>query len=487
MALSRFIVVCIFLLHILSGYSSFALEDTPSVFREQRCFGDFKFPPKPKPISQASPWDGDTGIAAGGCVTPLPANFPEIKECGPTVNVTPATLKSNLSNGCKTLILAPGSYALNISGHSGGVLTLRCAVKWACDVKVGSSIRESSGMILDGISMDGRCTSGCHTAARRFLTLTNTSNIKIQNSKFNNMLGTGVLVDQANENKQFNIQFIGNTLHNDIERSFQISGSGRYSYDMDYGFRIHDANSVYIANNTFTGGFNHAVSLKRKVKYALIENNNFISCGNACIHAGQQGNTTANPDIISDLIKIRNNRFSIQTRQDRSDGVEVMNVHKAIVTNNSFNGFTGDRALHLFYFSNGYNGLSGYINRGVPADRQLIQSGNGAAGARTPQSTGGCSGPSTSPPSPVTPPPAPRECTVAEGFATVSPSNFSSAIRSLSTETIVLAPGAYPALNLSGKSFNNAVIQCAEPGACKFGNSKLSNVGRASERDGVLT
>lgn len=49
----------------------------------------------------------------------------------------------------------------------------------------------------------------------------------------------------------------------------------------------------------------------------------------------------------------------------------------------------------------------------------------------------------------------------------------------------MLAPGTYPALNLSGKVFGGATIQCAKPGACILKNSDLVRV-RDLTVDGVL-
>ena len=74
-------------------------------------------------------------------------------------------------------------------------------------------------------------------------------------------------------------------------------------------------------------------------------------------------------------------------------------------------------------------------------------------------------------------PPSPAECKPATASATVNPQNFAAALAELGAgETIVLAPGTYAAINLSGNNFGGATIQCAEPGKCEFGNSILSNV-----------
>ena len=78
-------------------------------------------------------------------------------------------------------------------------------------------------------------------------------------------------------------------------------------------------------------------------------------------------------------------------------------------------------------------------------------------------------------PSPPAPPPPPS-CT--GGLtANVTPATFKSALSSFGPgEALILAPGAYPGFGLANKAFGGAVIQCAEPGACRVGNSFLAGV-----------
>lgn len=93
-----------------------------------------------------------------------------------------------------------------------------------------------------------------------------------------------------------------------------------------------------------------------------------------------------------------------------------------------------------------------------------------------------CTPMTTPPPStPGTPPPPPVDCKPATVAATVNPGNFKSALANLSgSQTIVLAPGSYPALRITGKDFGGATIQCAEPSKCNFGSggnlTKVSNL-----------
>ena len=73
-------------------------------------------------------------------------------------------------------------------------------------------------------------------------------------------------------------------------------------------------------------------------------------------------------------------------------------------------------------------------------------------------------------------PPPPPGCT--GGLtANVTPATFKSALASFGPgEALILAPGTYPGFGLANKAFAGAVIQCAEPGTCRVGNSFLAGV-----------
>lgn len=93
--------------------------------------------------------------------------------------------------------------------------------------------------------------------------------------------------------------------------------------------------------------------------------------------------------------------------------------------------------------------------------------GSSGSGGGTASSSGG----------PVNIPPAPAECGGATAAATVNPGNFNSALATLGGgKTLVMAPGRYPAINLSGKSYGGATLKCATPGACQTSKAILSKV-----------
>ena len=80
-----------------------------------------------------------------------------ISSCGTTQNVTPSTLPGALKvSGCKTLVMAAGNYStFNITSHSGGVLTMRCASAGACRFQPNNRATGVDGLIIDGIQVTG--------------------------------------------------------------------------------------------------------------------------------------------------------------------------------------------------------------------------------------------------------------------------------------------------------------------------------------------
>ncbi len=302
-----------------------------------------------------------------GAELPAPPGFPEITPCGSPVSVTPSSLSSNLGAGCRILNLSPGNYGmLRINGHTGGVLTLKCIAVRQCNFNGGSTgvpnITNSDGIVLDGLAWTGG-----------YLTLEDSKNIRVQNSSFRNLVSSGLVVNLGDPANQVNIQLVANDVYSDSNRIESTLSNGSKNYTMDYGFRIYNAKSIYIANNTFNGGFNHAISLKEGVGYALIENNTFISCGRNCIEPGQEPisstNTNDCQNITSDEAMITKNTFS----GGGLIGVLIKNIRKVSVVSNSFEGFQG-KTVSVVSFSPGEQiGSCTVEGTGVPANREVIQ------------------------------------------------------------------------------------------------------------------
>src|SRR4051794_28646565 len=93
-----------------------------------------------------------------------------ITSCGTPQNVTPSTFASAVQgNGCKTLVMAAGSYPkLYINGHSGGVLTLRCASPGACQFQPNGRATNVDGLIIDGMKVTGG-TNGLYIRGKNIL------------------------------------------------------------------------------------------------------------------------------------------------------------------------------------------------------------------------------------------------------------------------------------------------------------------------------
>ena len=300
---------------------------------------------------------GATGGASGcGGTTPSPG-FDEIASCGAEQSVSGSSLSSALGGGgCKTLVLAPGRYpAINISGHSGGVLTLRCAVPQACDFD-RINIVNSTGVIIDGASVTG---------GNLGIGIENSKNVLIKNGLFKEQTMTGILVTGE---QSANIQLHGNTFYNYL--STRIVSDGFPDGSMDYGIRLYDAQSVDIKGNVFEGLFNHTISLKGGVDYTAITENKFIDCGRICINTGQVPRCTGKSKI-NDNVVISNNVFTKVRRRS----IGVLNSASNTITGNQFDG--RGNLYDALYFEGDEPGCVGsLVNRGVPDNRGINASGN---------------------------------------------------------------------------------------------------------------
>lgn len=355
----------------LSPRVSYGREDVPSIFHEQRCFGQDVPIVKPGPMPTIPSWDD-------GPIGPPPPPPPECKPATAPATVNPgnfAAAKASLGGG-KTIVLAPGSYpSLGLlSGKDYGGSTIQCAQAGQCRFP-NSTIHNVSGLTIDGIYVGGGNIG---------LYLKGTHDMTIRCSVMKEMEGTGILVvgDGGNlklhNNTLYNSKLGCNTL-NKSECGYRADGSV-LPY-MDYGIRIHNANTVEILGNRFTGDggkglFNHSISLKEKVAKTFIVGNTFDACGRNCIEPGQQESNTHDGDISSGTVTITGNTFNNTLRTTTI--LLVKNIHKVIFQDNTFNS-AGGRRIHMYFFEKGTRGYPPLTNaafiKGVPRDRTVV--GNG--------------------------------------------------------------------------------------------------------------
>ena len=124
--------------------------------------------------------------AAGLLLPSAPARAAAtINSCGSTQNVSHRPCRCSEGHGCKTLVMAAGNYStFNITSHSGGVLTMRCASKGACRFKPNNRATGVDGLIIDGIQVTGG-SNGLYIRGR---------NILVQRSTFIEQSSSGVTV-----------------------------------------------------------------------------------------------------------------------------------------------------------------------------------------------------------------------------------------------------------------------------------------------------
>jgi hypothetical protein len=246
-----------------------------------------------------------------------------ISSCGTTQNVTPATWAAEAKvTGCKILVMSAGDYSsLIINGHSGGVLTLRCASAGSCRFRPNGRITGVDGVIIDGIQVTGG-NNGLYIRGR---------NVLIQNSTFIEQTSGGVTAIPGTQSD--NIQIHNNEFRNakrgcDYRNPSQCSGylsDGSPVAEMDYGVRVHDTNYVEIKGNRFGTMFNHAISIKYAVVSSLIEGNTFTGCGRVCIDFGQESPASTEGTITG-------NTFG----PERTSGVTVRYMRRSVITGNTF-------------------------------------------------------------------------------------------------------------------------------------------------------
>jgi hypothetical protein len=247
-----------------------------------------------------------------------------INECGSAQNVTPSSFASATGGtGCKILVLQVGNYPkLNLVGRSGGVLTIRCAQPGACVFGTGSVVAGVNGLILDGI----RITGGVNA-----LTIKGASkNVLVRRSRFSETTNSGVLVYPGTPHE--NIQIHDNEFQNASlgcnYNNTDICGhlsDGTPIAEMDYGLRVYSTNTISIKGNTFGTMFNHSISLKYSVTYALIENNTFNNCGRTCINLGQDSPPCGEAVVTGNIFN-----------RPKLPAIVVQNIRKATITGNTF-------------------------------------------------------------------------------------------------------------------------------------------------------
>lgn len=203
-------------------------------------------------------------------------------------------------------------------------------------------------------------------------------------STFKEQTGSGILLTGSSSNQ---VRFQNNTLYNgktgcqygNNNCSGQLS-NGTPVASMDYGIRIHQANNVEMVGNRFTGPggkglFNHSISLKESVNYALIQGNIFDACGRNCIEPGQQDSNTHDGDISCGTATITGNIFN----NVKSTRLLVKNIHRVVYSGNTFNNSTGPNVV-LYNFTRSARGYPLLNNattiNGRPKDRTVI--GNGS-------------------------------------------------------------------------------------------------------------
>jgi hypothetical protein len=135
------------------------------------------------------------------------------------------------------------------------------------------------------------------------------------------------------------------SVHHSLFENYRLKPGSDEDWHTDYGIAAYVQTRLAVHHNLFSGGFNHAISLKERNHDVTISCNRFVNCGRHCLELGQQTDGRApgqTPnDRTSSRVLVRNNL--IEKTEDRlvnaDFAVMIMNVDDIELVNNRFAGF----------------------------------------------------------------------------------------------------------------------------------------------------
>jgi hypothetical protein len=135
------------------------------------------------------------------------------------------------------------------------------------------------------------------------------------------------------------------SVHHSLFENYRLKPGSDQDWHTDYGIAAYLQTRLAVHHILFSGGFNHAISLKERNQDVTISCNRFVNCGRHCLELGQQTDGRApgqTPnDRTSSRVLVQNNL--IEKTEDRlvnaDFAVMIMNVDDIELVNNRFAGF----------------------------------------------------------------------------------------------------------------------------------------------------
>lgn len=135
------------------------------------------------------------------------------------------------------------------------------------------------------------------------------------------------------------------SVHHSLFENYRLKPGSGADWHTDYGIAAYVQAGLAVHHNLFSGGFNHAISLKERNHEVSITCNRFTNCGRHCLELGQQtdGRPPGQPpvDRTSSGVLVENNL--IEKTDDKlvnaDFAVMVMNVDDVALSRNRFIGF----------------------------------------------------------------------------------------------------------------------------------------------------
>ncbi len=134
-------------------------------------------------------------------------------------------------------------------------------------------------------------------------------------------------------------------VHHSLFENYRLKPGSEEDWVTDYGIAAYVQTRLGVHHNVFSGGFNHAISLKERSHDITVSCNRFTNCGRHCLELGQQTDGRASGkapvDRTSARLLVQNNLIE-KTDAKLVNGdfaVMVMNINDVELSRNRFVGF----------------------------------------------------------------------------------------------------------------------------------------------------
>lgn len=263
------------------------------------------------------------------------------------------------ASGKKTFVVSAADFQDKLaSAHPGDTIILKPGNYGTLTVDKGGATGNPIHIAAMNLAVDADIHPDLHDTSNVGLLTMQASNVTVCGILFDDTAYKSIRHAAPANNVAYMYNYFKTKVHNEMAVEMSIDtwsgGTGliiennyfnatrNNTYSQDYGVGVFNYNNVYIRNNIFNGVFNHAVSLKRSVENAYIEDNTFRGCGQVCIHVGQTQDFTGEEHNTGGQVTIKGNKFiedyTTHPQSANRKGMVLRNQEDIIVRDNTFQG-----------------------------------------------------------------------------------------------------------------------------------------------------